>query len=86
MVGVSAGMHDPVKCIGVGEESSQSQWLAITGDRKGGRAWGDTGAGGPDTAAEPPTGAQHTAGISFVCNRKNSGLLLQCSGCLESTF
>lgn len=63
MVGVSAGMHDPVKCVGVGEKPSRSQWLAITGDRKGGRAWGDMGAGGPDEAADPPRGPQHTAGI-----------------------
>lgn len=54
MVGVSAGMHDPVKCVGVGEKSSRSQWLATTGDRKGGRAWGDVGAGGPDEAADRP--------------------------------
>lgn len=86
MVGISAATHHPAKCVGVGEKSSWSQWLDITGDRKGGKAWGDAGAGGPDTAAEPLGGPQDAAGISFVWDRRSSGLLLQCSDCLYSTF
>lgn len=76
MVGLLAGMHDPAKCVGVGEKSSWSQWLDITGDRNGGRAWGDGGAGGPDTAPETPGGHQHAAGVEFMWDRKSSGLLL----------
>lgn len=86
MVGVSTGTRNPAKRVGVGEKSSWSQGLDIDGDRKGGRAWGGAGAGGPDTAAEPPGVPQHTAGISFMCERRSSRLLLQCSDCLESTF
>lgn len=39
MVGISAGVHNSVMCVGVGEKSSWSQWLAISGERKEGRAW-----------------------------------------------
>lgn len=48
VLGLSTGMHNPAKCIGVGQKSSWSQRLDINSDRKGSRAWGGAGAGGPD--------------------------------------
>lgn len=39
-------MHDPVRCVGVGDKPSRSQWLAITGGEIGGRTWVGVGAGG----------------------------------------
>lgn len=75
MVGVSTGTYGPAECVGLGDKSSCSQWLAVTGDRKGGRAWADVGPEGldsPRTVSDHPLGGPsmllgyHLCGIGEV--------------------